>query len=233
MSESTLLTIIVPVFNERATLRAAIKRLNETELPVPIEIIVVDDGSTDGSLETVSDLELTDAIRVVRHRRNRGKGAAIRTGIAEAQGDFLTIFDADMEYDPADYRQLLEPLLAGQARVAYGTRTFGAHTVYSFWHVIGNKVVTMWANLLFNTWLTDLETCFKVARTDVWREADLRSNDFGVEAEITAKLLRRKERVYEAPITYYARSREAGKKLTWRDGFKAIWILTRVRVLGR
>ncbi len=233
MSGQRLLTIVVPVYNEEPTLRRALKRLIDTELPLPTEILVVDDGSVDGSLETVADLEESGAIRVIRHGHNQGKGAAVRTGIRDAQGDLLTILDADLEYDPADYRQLLEPILAGETNVAYGTRHFGGHSTYSFWHVIGNYGVTFIANLLFNTWITDLETCLKIAPTTFWREAGLRSDGFGMEAEITAQLLRRKERIYEAPISYRARGREEGKKLTWHDGVEAMWILMRIRVRGR
>jgi dolichol-phosphate hexosyltransferase len=233
MNTSRQLTIVVPVYNEEPTLRRALKRLLDTELPMPTEILVVDDGSVDGSLETVADLEEQGVIRVIRHEQNQGKGAAVRTGIGEAKGDFLTILDADLEYDPADYRQLLEPILAGETNVSYGTRHFGGHSTYSFWHVVGNYGVTFIANLLYNTWITDLETCLKIAPTRLWRSANLRSNGFGMEAEITAQLLRSGERIYEASITYKARGREEGKKLTWRDGFEAMWILLRVRVLGK
>jgi len=233
MTRQRMLTIVVPVYNEEPTLRRALKRLLDTELPLPTEILVVDDGSVDEGLSTVADLEEQGAIRVIRHGRNQGKGAAVRTGISEARGDYLTILDADLEYDPADYPHLLEPILAGEARVAYGTRHFGGHSTYSFWHVIGNYGVTFIANLLYNTWITDLETCLKIAPTEVWRDANLRSKGFGMEAEITARLLRAGERIYEAPISYKARGREEGKKLTWRDGIEAVWILVRVRVRGR
>lgn len=233
MKTSRLLTIVVPVYNEEPTLRRALKRLLDTDLPMPTEILVVDDGSEDRSLETVADLADSGAIRVIRHERNQGKGAAVRTGIREAQGDFLTILDADLEYDPADYRQLLEPILAGETNVAYGTRHFGGHSTYSFWHVVGNYGVTFIANLLYNTWITDLETCLKIAPTRLWRAAELRSNGFGMEAEITAQLLRSGERIYEASISYKARGREEGKKLTYRDGIEAVWILIRIRLLGR
>jgi glycosyltransferase involved in cell wall biosynthesis len=233
MNGQRLLTIVVPVYNEEPTLRRALKRLVDTELPMATEVLVVDDGSVDGSLETVSDLEEQGVIRVIRHDHNQGKGAAVRTGIREAQGDLLTILDADLEYDPADYRQLLEPILAGETKVAYGTRHFGGHSTYSFWHVIGNYGVTFIANLLYNTWITDLETCLKIAPTQSWRDANLQSNGFGMEAEITAQLLRSGERIYEASISYRARGREEGKKLTWFDGVEAVWILIRIRVRGR
>jgi glycosyltransferase involved in cell wall biosynthesis len=228
-----LLTVVVPVFNEEPTLRASVKRLLDTELPVDVEVLVVDDGSTDGSLDTVADLHQAGRIRVVRHPANKGKGAAVRTGIGEARGDLLTVLDADLEYDPADYRKLLEPILDGEARVAYGTRSFSTHTAYSFWYVIGNRAVAFWASLLYNAWLTDLETCLKVADVELWREARLRSDGFAMEAEITGKLLRAGHRIYEAPINYKARTRQEGKKLTWRDGVEAFWTLLKVRFARR
>ena len=226
------LSVIVPVFNERATIRDSIERLRKTELPLPLEVLVIDDGSTDGTQEMIADLVAEGTVRYVRHARNRGKGAAIRTGLAEAAGDIVTILDADLEYDPADYAALLEPILAGEARVAYGTRSFGAHTAFSFWYVIGNKALALWTSLLFDTWLSDVETCFKMAETSVWRSLALRSNGFGIEAEATAKLLRSGQRIYEVPIRYRARSREEGKKLHWTDGVAALWIILRVRLLG-
>lgn len=233
MNGTRMLTIVMPVYNEEPTLRRALQRLLATELPLPTEVLIVDDGSEDGSLDTITDLEDQGSVRVIRHEKNQGKGAAVRTGIREARGDLLTILDADLEYDPADYRQLLEPILAGETQVAYGTRHFGGHSTYSFWHVIGNYGVTFIANLLYNTWITDLETCLKIAPTRLWRAAHLRSDGFGMEAEITAQLLRSGERIYEASISYKARGREEGKKLTWRDGVEAMWILIRIRVLGR
>ena len=228
-----LLTVVVPAYNERATLRSALKRLLDTRLPVPVEVLVVDDGSRDGCVDTVADLVEAGTIRVVRHPFNRGKGAAVRTGISHAAGDILTVLDADLEYDPADFRALLEPILQGETRVAYGTRQFGAHTAYSFWYVVGNKVLALWASFLFDTWLTDVETCLKMAETSLWRSLDLRSDGFDLEVEATAKFLRAGERVFETGIDYRARSREEGKKLQWTDGVRALWVLLRVRVLGR
>ena len=232
MQEFGTLTIVMPFYNEVATLRASVDRLLKTELPVPTEILLVDDGSSDGSAEAVADLETDGHIRVIRHHRNLGKGAAIRTGIDAATGEALTILDADLEYDPADYAALLEPMVREEADVVYGTRSFGSHTAYSFWYVLGNRAVNLWASFLFNAWLTDVETCFKLAKTSVWRSLDIQSKGFGIEAESTAKFLRDGHRIYEVPIGYKARSREEGKKLDWTDGVEALWILLRIRLLG-
>jgi dolichol-phosphate hexosyltransferase len=233
MSTSPSLTIVMPVYNERATVRAAVERVVKTPLPIPFELVVVDDGSTDGGLETISDLADPDRLRLVRRRHNRGKGAAIRTGIEAAGGDLLTIFDADLEYDPADVERLLQPIRAGEAAVTFGTRAFGSHTAYSFWYVVGNKAVNLWASFLFDTWLSDVYTCLKMAPTDLWRALNLRSDGFGIEAEVTAKLLRRGERVYEVPVSYRARGRREGKKIRAADGFRGMGVLLRVRLLGR
>jgi dolichol-phosphate hexosyltransferase len=233
MSSSTSLSIVMPVYNERPTLRAAVERVVKTPLPVPFELLVVDDGSTDGGLETISDLAEPDRVRLVRRRRNGGKGSAVKTGIEAATGDLLTVFDADLEYEPSDLGRLLAPILAGDATVAYGTRAFGSHTAYSFWYVVGNRVITRWAALLFDTWLSDVYTCLKMAPTSMWRALDLRSPGFGIEAEVTAKFLRRGEQIYEVPITYQARSREEGKKIRAADGFRGMGVLLRVRLLGR
>lgn len=228
-----LLTIVMPVYNERATLRPAVERLLKTELPLPVELVVVDDGSVDGSLETVADLADPGRVRLIRHLRNRGKGGAIRTGIETARGDVLTVLDADLEYDPADLAGLLAPILEDEARVVYGTRAFGAHTAFSFWYVIGNKLVNVWASFLFDTWLSDVYTCLKMAPTELWRAADLRAAGFGIEAETTGKFLSRGERIYEVPVSYRARSREEGKKIRPADGLRALWILLRIRMAGR
>jgi len=223
------LSVIMPVYNEEATLHAALKRLLDVQFPCDLEVIVVDDGSTDGSAPILD--AFTDP-RVVRrpHPENRGKGAAIRTGASAASGDYVVMYDADLEYDPEDLPRLVRPVLDGDADVVFGTRTFGSHTAYSFWYVIGNKVVTHAANLLFNCWISDLETCYKLLPLPLYRELDVRSVGFGMEAEIAGKLLRRGIRPYEVPIRYRARSREAGKKLTWRDGVEALWILAGIRL---
>jgi glycosyltransferase involved in cell wall biosynthesis len=228
-----MLSVVTPVYNERTTLRPAVERLLKTDLPLPVELLVVDDGSQDGSLETVSDLAEPGRVRLIRHFRNRGKGAAIRTGIRAAEGDLLTVLDADLEYDPADYPAMLRPILSGDARVVYGTRAFGAHTAFSFWYVVGNKFVNLWASFLFDAWLSDVYTCLKMAPTEVWRALRLRTDGFGIEAEATARFLARGEQIYEVPINYRARTREQGKKIRGSDGLRALGILTRVRVMGR
>jgi dolichol-phosphate hexosyltransferase len=225
-----VLTIVVPVYNEAERIRPALDRLVKTELPLQTEILVVDDGSSDGSSELISDLVESGAINLIRHERNRGKGAAVRTGIENASGDLLTICDADLEYDPDDYAKLLQPILDGDTQVVYGTRTFGAHTAFSFWYVLGNRVVNLWASFLFNTWLSDVETCFKMAPVEVWRSLGIKSNGFGLEAEATGKILRTGHVIYEVPISYRARTRMQGKKLQWTDGVAALWILLRQRL---
>lgn len=226
------LTLAVPVYNERTTLRPAIERILKTEFPVELEVIVVDDGSTDGSLDEIADLASSGAVKVFRHPVNRGKGVAIATALAHASHDLFAVLDADLEYDPRDYVALLEPVLAGEAEIVFGTRTFGAHTAYSFWYVIGNRVISLWASFLFNAWLSDVETCFKLAPTSVWRSMTLTSRGFGIEAEVTARLLKAKHRIYEVPISYRARTRTEGKKLQWTDGLLALLILMRVRLVG-
>lgn len=229
MSEAESLTVIVPVYNELRTLRPAVERLLKADLPLPLDVVVVDDGSTDGSARQIADLIDSGAVRLERHADNRGKGAAIRSGIALAKGDLLTIMDADLEYDPVDYRLLLDPIIKKETRIVYGTRSFGSHTAYSFWYVVGNRFVSLWASFLFNGWLSDVETCFKIAPTHVWRDLNLTSRGFAVEAEVTGKLLKAGLRIYEVPIRYRARGRSEGKKLTARDGFIALITLLRIR----
>ena len=218
----------MPVYNEGATLRAAVERVLAVQYPCDIELVAVDDGSVDGSadlLESIDDPRLV----VHRHAVNKGKGAAIRTASRLATGEYMIICDADLEYRPDEIPSLLDPVLRGEAEVVYGTRTFGSHNAYSFWYVMGNKGVTLTANLLFNAYISDLETCFKLLPLPLFRELDVQSPGFGMEAELTGKLLRRGVRPFEVPITYRARSREEGKKLTWRDGVEALGILVRER----
>jgi glycosyltransferase involved in cell wall biosynthesis len=194
-----------------------------------MELIVVDDGSSDCTPEILAGV---DDQRVLTHRqpRNMGKGAAIKTAAEKATGDYLVILDADLEYDPADIPRLLAPVRDGHAQVVFGSRSFGSHSSFSFWYVLGNKAVTMAANVIFNCYLSDLETCFKLMPTALYRSLDVRSRGFGMEAEVTCKLLRRGIRPFEIPISYRARSRDDGKKITWIDGVEALWIIARERV---
>lgn len=222
------LSVLVPVYNEAATVETALKRILDVGYPCDVEVVVVDDGSIDGTREILG--RLTDPrLSVQQHDRNRGKGAAIRTAAASATGDYLIICDADLEYAPEEIPSLLAPVIAGDAAVVYGTRSFGSHTAYSFWYVIGNKLVTLAANILFDSYISDLETCFKLLPLPLYRELAVASAGFGMEAEVTAKILKRGLRPYEVPISYRARRRDEGKKLTWRDGVEALWILARIR----
>jgi glycosyltransferase involved in cell wall biosynthesis len=227
------LSIAVPVYNERERVGRALKELLSTPLPVETEVIVVDDGSTDGTWEQLAQLPLPDQVRLIRHKQNRGKGAALRTALESATGDVFVPFDADLEYDPSDLAGCLVPLIRDDADVVFGTRAFGSHTAFSFWFVIGNKLLALWANVLFNCYISDLETCYKMVRTDVLRALDLRADDFDIEAEVTAKLLRAGHRPYEVPINYKARTREQGKKIQWQDGIRAVWVVARIRFGGR
>jgi glycosyltransferase involved in cell wall biosynthesis len=224
------MTVVMPVYNEKATLRHALERLLAVTMPLHTEVLVVDDGSTDGCLETIADFVEDGRLRLVRQPVNQGKGAALRRGIQEAEGDLLTVLDADLEYDPSDFPALLEPILVEGARVVYGKRSYGGHAAYSFWYVIGNKALAFWASFLYDAWLSDIETCLKVAPTALWRTVQLTSSGFGIEAEVTGKFLRSGERIFEVPISYRARGREEGKKIQWTDGVAALWILLRLRV---
>jgi glycosyltransferase involved in cell wall biosynthesis len=226
------LSVLVPVYNEAATVAAAMKRVLDVDYPCDVEVVMVNDGSVDSTAAILDAIDDPRA-RVVHHPVNRGKGAAIRTAAQHATGDYMIICDADLEYAPEEIPLLLAPVLAGEATVVYGTRTFGSHTAYSFWYVLGNKAVTMFANVVYDCWISDLETCFKLMPLELYRELDIRSAGFGMEAEVTGKLLVRGLRPFEVPISYKARSREEGKKLTWKDGVEALWILTRERVRGR
>jgi len=223
------LSILMPVYNEEARVADAVKQALNVDYPCEIELVVVDDGSRDATAEILGRVD-DPRIRVIVHERNQGKGAAIQTAVASATGDYMVIFDADLEYDAQDIPRLLQPVLDGHATVVYGNRTFGSHASFSFWYVMGNKAVTTAANILFNCYLGDLETCFKLMPVELYRSLQVRSRGFGMEAEVTGKLLRRQVRPFEVPISYRARSREEGKKITWRDGVEALWILTRERV---
>ena len=221
------LSVLIPVYNEERTLERLLDAVEErAEVS---ELVIVDDGSTDRTPEILSGRGFKVPVQVIRHERNRGKGAALRTAIAAATGDVALVQDADLEYDPAEFPLLLAPIERGRAEVVYGSRSFAAHSAYSFWFVIGNKLVTLWTNVLFNSYLSDMETCYKLMPLSVWRSLDLRSDGFDIEPEITAKLLRSGRRIYEVPISYAARGRVEGKKLTWRDGVMALWTLSRIR----
>lgn len=223
------LTIAVPVYNERERVERALKELLSVEFPVETEVLVVDDGSSDGTADILVGLHLPQNVRVLRHRRNQGKGAALRTAIEAATGDVFVPFDADLEYDPHDLPRLLHPMIHDDVEVVYGTRAFGSHTAFSFWYVLGNKMIVLWANILFNSYISDLETCYKMVRTHLLREMNLTSNSFAIEAEITGKLLAGGHRPFEVPISYRARSREQGKKIQWWDGVLALWTTARAR----
>ena len=224
------LSILMPAYNESATLLAAVERVLAVDYPCTFELVIVNDGSTDNTGDLLRGL--TDPRVVVRQQEvNQGKGAAIRTASWTASGTYLIICDADLEYTPEEIPSLVRVVLEqSKIEVVYGTRTFGSHNAYSFWYVMGNKAVTLAANILFDSYISDLETCFKLLPVALYRELDVRSAGFGMEAEVTAKLLRRCIRPYEVPISYRARSRAEGKKLTWRDGVEALWILTRIRL---
>ncbi len=227
------LSILMPVYNEVAVLQSAVKRVLDVDFSVETELIIVDDGSTDGTSALYAYWDDDPRVRVHLKEHNEGKGAAIRKAAELADGDYIIMCDADLEYSPEEIPSLLRPILDGVASVVYGTRTFGSHNSYSYLYVLGNRAVTTVANILFNCYLSDLETCFKLLPLGVYRSLDVKSTGFGMEAEITAKLLGTGVRPYEVPITYHARTREEGKKLTWRDGVEAVWILTRQRIAAR
>ena len=221
----------MPVFNERPTLERALNDVLATEVADQWELIVVDDGSTDGSTELLREGSWPDHMRVLFHDRNCGKGSAIRTALAEARGRYSTVMDSDLEYSPADLPALLDPLRRGDARAVFGTRGFQAHSAYSFWYVMGNRVVTFTANLVYNSWVSDIMTGHKAMETELFRSLRLRERGFAIEAEITARLLRSGIRIFEVPVVYRARSREEGKKLTALDGLRVIATLVRCRLV--
>ena len=225
---SHTLSVIIPSYNEGDSLLRVLEAVEAR--PEVSEIVVVDDGSKDDTASILAGYEFRVPAQVIRHPHNRGKGAAVRTGLAAATSELALIQDADLEYDPADYPALLAPFERPGVTVVYGSRTFAAHSAYSFWFVMGNKLVTLWTNVLFNSYISDMETCYKVMPLETWRSLGLVSNGFDIEPEITAKLLRRRHRIFEVPISYAARSRDQGKKLTWKDGAVAVSTLTKIRL---
>jgi glycosyltransferase involved in cell wall biosynthesis len=224
-----MLSILMPVYNERATVERAIEEVLGADLPLPFELIVVDDGSTDGTSDILRGREWDSRVRLLAHDRNMGKGAAVRTALGAATGEFSAIFDADLEYDPHDLSHLLGPLLDGTSNAVFGVRAFDGYTSHSFLYVLGNRGVTLAANILYNVYLKDLMTCHKVIRTEVFRALPLRARGFDIEPEIAARLLRRGERIFEMPVQYKARMTDEGKKLTAADGFRVLRTLVRCR----
>jgi glycosyltransferase involved in cell wall biosynthesis len=226
----TLVSFIVPAYNEAATIEDVLQRV--TALPFDTQLVVVDDGSTDDTPRILDAWRDRDGTEVVRLERNRGKGAAIRTALPFLRGEITVIQDADAEYDPADVPDLIEPIRRGSADVVFGSRLSGGRPqrAYLFWHLLGNRFLSLLTNVLYNTTLHDMETGYKVFRTDVLRSLDLREDDFAIEPEMTAKVCKRRLRIYELPVSYYGRTYAEGKKITWRDGVKAVWVLLRVRV---
>jgi glycosyltransferase involved in cell wall biosynthesis len=222
------LTVIMPVFNERSTVAEVVRRMRAVELPFTLQVIVVDDGSSDGSDKVLRAIE-DSTIRVIRHEHNQGKGAAIRTGLAEARGDLLLIQDADLEYDPQDWPKLLKPILNGKARVVYGSRFTGERKNMLPLHWFGNRLLSLVTNLLYSSTLSDMETCYKLFDAQVLEGMTIVSDRFDFEPEITAKVLRRGHRIYEVPISYAGREPDEGKKITWRDGFSALKALIKFR----
>jgi len=223
-----LLSVVMPVYNEKGTVEEMIGRV----LAVPgirIELIVVDDASRDGSREIVERLAREKGFRVLLHERNQGKGAAVRRGIDAATGHIIVVQDADLEYSPEEYPELIDLIIKGKADAVFGSRFIGRHRCFLFTHYLANLFLNLVTNVLYNTTMTDMETCFKAVRAELLKSLTLRSNRFGIEPEITAKLFKRGARVYEVPITYEGRDYAEGKKITWRDGFPALWSLIKYR----
>ncbi len=223
-TEVSTLTVVIPVYNEKSTLEEIIRRVRAVEIPLEIDIVLVDDCSTDGTRELVRKYQGEPGFTVIQREVNEGKGAALRTGFAEASGDVVLIQDADLEYDPADYPALLQPILDGRADAVFGSRFLGGpHRVLYYWHSVGNRFFTLLSNMLTNLNLTDMEVCYKAFRREVLAEITLTSKRFGIEPELTAKTARLGCRIYEVPVSYAGRTYEEGKKITWKDGLAAIW----------
>jgi glycosyltransferase involved in cell wall biosynthesis len=224
------LSIIMPVYNECETLSEILGQVRAVELAdIEKEIIVVDDGSTDGSRDILTEEAKARDLLVLYHKQNRGKGAAVRTAIEHASGDLILIQDADLEYDPRDYPTLIQPIIEGRVTVVYGSRFLGPRKAMLFWHMLGNKLLTLTTNILYNAILSDMETCYKCFRADIVKDLPLRSRRFEFEPEVTAKVLKRGHRIFEVPISYYGREYHEGKKISWRDAPLAFWTLIKYR----
>ncbi|MDP8219542.1 MAG: glycosyltransferase family 2 protein [Candidatus Theseobacter exili] len=224
------LSVLIPVYNERATIEEIIRRVRLVNLDNEKEIIVIDDSSTDGTRDILEKMVKEDASLIVLfHEKNRGKGAAIKTGIVQITGDYTVIQDADLEYDPEDYHKLIAPVQKDKAVVVYGSRFTGEHRNMFFWHLLGNRFLSLMTNILYNTTISDMETCYKLFQSDIIKSINIKSNRFDFEPEITAKILKDGVRIYEVPVSYAGREFSEGKKITWKDGFAACWALIRYR----
>lgn len=229
------LSIIIPVFNEKKTIRELLKRVRAVNLPQKIkkEIIIVDDASKDGTRKELRDMESKlPQVKFLYHDQNRGKGAAVRTGLVATTGDFVIIQDGDLEYDPQDIFKLLLPILEGRAEVVYGSRFTGEHRNMFFWHMMGNKILSLITNLLYNTTLSDMEVCYKLFTKKALRGISLKEDRWGFDPEITAKVLKKGYRIYEVPISYTGREFDQGKKISWKDGFRILYVLLKISLFG-
>ncbi|MFI4945929.1 MAG: glycosyltransferase family 2 protein [Burkholderiales bacterium] len=222
-----LLSVVMPVYNERATVEEIVGRV--LAVPLRVELVAVDDASTDGTRELLERLARERGFKLLLQEKNRGKGAAVRRGIVEAKGDVIVVQDADLEYSPEEYPELIDLIVRGKADAVFGSRFIGRHRCFLFTHYLANLFLNLVTNVLYNTTMTDMETCFKAVRADLLKALDLKSDRFGIEPEITAKLFKRGARVYEVPITYEGRDYSEGKKISWKDGFPALWTLVKYR----